>query len=83
MIWTFKKNCDMNFIKKSYIIIRMNKNKLQEVELEYCEKLKQAKLEDNHDKMMMLFFELNVLRKRFSTSRSIYKKGKSLKVISG
>lgn len=50
----------MNFIKKSYIIIRMNK-----IELEYYEKLKQAKLEDNHDKMMMLFWELNVLRKRF------------------
>lgn len=54
----------------------MNKNKLNEIELEYSIKLKQAKLEDNHDKMMMLFFELNVLRK-------FYKKGKSRKVISG
>lgn len=71
----------MNFIRFSYklfsyIIIRMNKNKLQEVELEYCEKLKQAKIEDNNNKMIILFWELNVLRK-------FYKKGKSFKVISG
>lgn len=57
----------MNFIKKSYIIIRMNK--IKEIELEYCEKLKQAKLEDNHDKMMMLFWELNVLRKLYKKKR--------------
>lgn len=52
---------------KSYIIIRMNK--IKEIELEYCEKLKQAKLEDNHDKMMMLFWELNVLRKLYKKKR--------------
>lgn len=40
-------------------------NKIKEIELEYSEKLKQAKLEDNHDKMIILFWELNVLRKRF------------------
>ena len=44
-------------------------NKIQEIELEYCEKLKQAKLEDNHDKMMMLFWELNVLRKLYKKKR--------------
>lgn len=57
-----------NHIKiKSYIIIRMNK--IKEIELEYCEKLKQAKLEDNRDKMMMLFWELNVLRKLYKKKR--------------
>lgn len=34
-------------------------------ELQYNEKLKQAKLEDNQDKMMTLFWELKILRKRF------------------
>lgn len=52
---------------KSSLKIRMNK--IQQIELEYCEKLKQAKLEDNHDKMMMLFFELNVLRKLYKKKR--------------
>ena len=37
-------------------------------EEEYNEKLKQAKLEDNPDKMTILFFELKVLRKKFSKS---------------
>lgn len=41
----------------------MNKNKLNEIELEYSKKLKQAKIEENHDKMIMLFWELKNLRK--------------------
>lgn len=43
-------------------IISDRKIKLAKVELEYCEKLKRAKLEDNHDKILSLFWELNVLR---------------------
>lgn len=49
-------------------LITDRKIKLAKVELEYCQKLKQAKLEDNHDKILSLFWELNVLRK-------FYKKG--------
>lgn len=51
-------------------------NKLELIEIEYAEKLRQAKIEENHDKIMSLFFELNVLRK-------FYKKGKFRKVILG
>lgn len=39
--------------------------KLNLIEKEYNEKLKQAKLEDNQDKILSLFWELKVLRKRF------------------
>lgn len=38
-------------------------NKLKLIEIEYNEKLKRAKIEENHDKILSLFFELNVLRK--------------------
>lgn len=42
--------------------IELYKVKLNEVEIDYCEKLRQAKIEDNQDKIMTLFFELNILR---------------------
>ena len=49
-------------------------NKLEQIEQEYGEKLRKASIAENYDEMLNLFFELNILRKRFSTSRSIYKK---------
>lgn len=42
--------------------IELYKVKLNEVEIDYYEKLRQAKIEDNQDKIMTLFFELNILR---------------------
>jgi len=42
--------------------IELYKGKLNEIEIDYCEKLKQAKIEDNQDKIITLFFELNILR---------------------
>jgi len=38
-------------------------NLLIEVEKKYSDELKKAKEEDNQDKMINLYFELNVLRK--------------------
>ena len=51
-------------------------NKLQEIEIEYNNKLQQAKQEENYGKIINLFYDLKVLRK-------IYKKGKFCKTISG
>lgn len=54
-------------------------NKLEQIEQEYGEKLLKASTAENYDEMLNLFFELNILRKRFSTSRSIYKKRRNSK----
>lgn len=40
-----------------------NKKSLIYVEKKYSDELKKAKEEDNQDKMINLYFELNVLRK--------------------
>ena len=38
-------------------------NKLEQIEQEYGEKLRKASIAENHDEMLNLFFELNILRK--------------------
>lgn len=40
-----------------------NKKSLIYVEKKYSDELKKAKEEENHDRMISLFYELNVLRK--------------------
>lgn len=35
----------------------------EQIEHEYGEKLRKASIAENHDEMMSLFFELNILRK--------------------
>lgn len=54
-------------MKTASLYKEMNKknrqNLLIEVEKKYSDELKKAKEEDNQDKMINLYFELNVLRK--------------------
>lgn len=38
-------------------------NKLKQIEQDYYQKLQQAKIEDNHDKIVSLLVDLNILRK--------------------
>lgn len=46
-------------------------NKIQQIEKDYCEKLQQAKIEDNHNKIMSLLVELNILRKFYRKKKKL------------
>ena len=42
------------------------KKELENIEKEYCEKLQKAKIAENYDKIQMLFYELNFIRKFYN-----------------
>ena len=58
-------------IEKELIKIQA-KVRLEEIEKEYCEKIKKASISENCDAMINLFYELNILR-------NVYKKKCGLK----
>lgn len=43
---------------------------LADIEKEFCEKLKKASIAEDYDKMLNLFYELNVLRKFYKKQGS-------------
>lgn len=49
-------------IEKEIIKIQA-KVRLEEIEKEFCEKIKKASISENCDAMINLFYELNILRK--------------------
>ena len=45
------------------------KVRLDEIEKEYCEKIRKASIKENCDEMLNLFYELNILRKFYKKKR--------------